>query len=68
MRPAEILTTGLVLVAGTASANVILQRPDCTNGLLKTNKVCDKSLTPGERAAVLVAALQPSEKLQNIIR
>jgi beta-D-xylosidase 4 len=68
MKPAETLAAGLVVLAGTASAKDPLVYPDCVNGLLKTNKVCDKTLTPGERAAALVAALQPSEKLQNIIR
>ncbi|PGH04985.1 hypothetical protein AJ79_06942 [Helicocarpus griseus UAMH5409] len=42
--------------------------PDCVNGPLASNKVCDRLATPSERAAALVAALEPTEKLQNIIR
>lgn len=42
--------------------------PDCVNGLLKTNKVCDKTATPSERAAALVSAMTADEKLVNIIR
>jgi beta-D-xylosidase 4 len=68
MRHVNIVSAGLVALASTASAKIPLVYPDCENGLLKTNKVCDRSLTPGERAAALVAALEPSEKLQNIIR
>jgi len=42
--------------------------PDCENGLLKSNKVCDRTASPRERAAALVAALQTREKLDNIVR
>ncbi|KAK0648114.1 glycosyl hydrolase family 3 N terminal domain-containing protein [Cercophora newfieldiana] len=41
--------------------------PDCKNGLLSTNKVCDTTLSAPERAAALVAALTNQEKLDNII-
>ncbi len=42
--------------------------PDCRNGLLAKNKVCDSSLPPAQRAAALVAALTNEEKLQNLVR
>lgn len=42
--------------------------PDCVNGPLKSNKVCDVTETPANRASALVQAMQPNEKLQNIIR
>ena len=42
--------------------------PDCVNGPLKTNKVCDQSASPKDRAAALIEILQPSEKLLNIVR
>jgi xylan 1,4-beta-xylosidase len=42
--------------------------PDCENGLLAKNGVCDATLSPPQRAAALVAALTNEEKLQNIIR
>ena len=42
--------------------------PDCVNGPLASNAVCDKQLTPGERASALVAALTTEEKLKNLVR
>ena len=42
--------------------------PDCTNGPLAKNKVCDRSLPPAQRAAALVDALTNEEKLQNLVR
>ena len=42
--------------------------PDCTKAPLTSNKVCDTKLSPRERATALVAAMQTSEKLANIVR
>lgn len=42
--------------------------PDCVNGPLSTNNVCDRTLSPRERAAALVEALSIEEKLQNLVR
>ncbi|KAK0710505.1 glycoside hydrolase superfamily [Apiosordaria backusii] len=41
--------------------------PNCVDDLLSSNQVCNTTLSPPERAAALVAALTPEEKLQNII-
>ncbi|KAI6376688.1 hypothetical protein MCOR32_004988 [Pyricularia oryzae] len=41
--------------------------PDCVNGPLSTNNVCDRTLSPRERAAALVEALSIEEKLQNLV-
>ncbi|KAK4165921.1 glycoside hydrolase superfamily [Cladorrhinum sp. PSN259] len=41
--------------------------PNCVNDLLASNQVCNATLSPSERAAALVAALTPEEKLHNII-
>lgn len=41
--------------------------PNCVDDLLSTNQVCNTTLSPPERAAALVAALTPEEKLQNIV-
>ncbi|KAH8890713.1 glycosyl hydrolase family 3 N terminal domain-containing protein [Thozetella sp. PMI_491] len=41
--------------------------PDCTKAPLASNKICDAKLSPRERAAALVAAMQVSEKLANIV-
>jgi beta-D-xylosidase 4 len=42
--------------------------PDCVNGPLKSNKICDTSADPAERVAALVAAMTPEEKLANLVR
>jgi len=42
--------------------------PNCASGPLKLNKVCDITASPRERAVALVAAMQTSEKLANIVR
>lgn len=42
--------------------------PDCANGPLKSNLVCDSSANPEARAAALVAAMSNSEKLANLIK
>ena len=54
--------------AGAINAQYFAPFPDCANGLLASNKVCDATLSPPARAAALVAALTVDEKLQNIIR
>ncbi|KAF2743572.1 glycoside hydrolase family 3 protein [Sporormia fimetaria CBS 119925] len=41
--------------------------PDCVNGPLKSNKICDRNAPPAERAAALVAALTQEEKLANLV-
>ncbi|PVH67779.1 glycoside hydrolase family 3 protein [Cadophora sp. DSE1049] len=55
---------GLALFASQVSSGVL---PDCVNGPLKSNKVCDMKASPAERASALIKALQPNEKLQNIV-
>lgn len=42
--------------------------PDCANGPLKSNKICDLSADPAERASALVAAMTQEEKLANLVR
>lgn len=42
--------------------------PDCQNGPLAQNRVCDRTLPPADRAAALVAALTNQEKLDNLVR
>jgi beta-D-xylosidase 4 len=42
--------------------------PDCIDGPLKSNKICDASIDPSERAAALVAAMSQQEKLANLVR
>ena len=42
--------------------------PDCVNGPLKDNKICDVDAAPTERAMALVAAMENEEKLDNLMR
>ncbi|KAK4040665.1 glycoside hydrolase [Parachaetomium inaequale] len=41
--------------------------PNCANGPLRSNLVCDTSAAPEARAAALVAAMSNNEKLANLI-
>ncbi|KAI6548894.1 hypothetical protein MCOR03_010369 [Pyricularia oryzae] len=41
--------------------------PDCENGPLSTNIVCDQAATPAERAAGLVDIMELDEKLENLV-
>ena len=61
----RILSAVAALLLGTASART--QFPDCINGPLASNLVCNPRASPAERAAALVAALQTDEKLVNLV-
>jgi beta-D-xylosidase 4 len=50
----------LALLAAPAAAQAIF--PDCVNGPLANNTVCDTSASAADRAAALVAALTIDEK------
>lgn len=41
--------------------------PNCVNGPLTKNKVCQMGLDPAERAAAMVAAMTIDEKLVNLV-
>ena len=43
-----------------------VQYPDCLNGLLESNLVCDTTAPPSSRAAALVSSLTNAEKLANL--
>lgn len=42
--------------------------PNCADGPLADNAVCDQNATPGERAAALVEVMTTEEKLANLVR
>lgn len=42
--------------------------PDCTNGPLKSNLVCDQSASPEARATALVGAMSNNDKLANLVK
>ncbi|KAK7536545.1 glycoside hydrolase superfamily [Phyllosticta citricarpa] len=60
-RFATLLAVGIDAVAGLK----VYGFPDCENGPLKENLVCDTTAMPKDRAAALVAALTLEEKFSN---
>lgn len=59
---------GLVVAVLTATVRAGVKYPDCTNGPLKSNLVCDTSAAPAARASALVAAMSNSDKLANLVK
>ncbi|OAL02507.1 glycoside hydrolase, partial [Phaeosphaeriaceae sp. SRC1lsM3a] len=62
------LSSLVLLGASLASTTYAAIGPDCSNGPLKGNKICDRTASPSERAAALVKAMTISEKLDNLMR
>lgn len=56
----------LALLLGASAQD--LQFPDCEDGPLAENLVCDATASPGERAAALVEAMTVDEKLVNLVK
>lgn len=66
MRSFSFATVSLLSLSASRTVGAI--GPDCANGPLKSNKICDVNASPPERAAALVAAMQQQEKLDNLVR
>lgn len=62
--------TGLFLASSVAAQDRPFRTtfPDCLEGLLANNTVCDQNASPAERASALVEAMTIEEKLQNLVR
>lgn len=58
----------LGVAAGQALNAPFQTYPDCSKSPLASNKVCDRKLSPVQRAKALVAAMTNEEKLKNLIR
>jgi len=58
---------GLVLFGASLAPKAYAIGPDCKNGPLSSNAICDVTATPAKRAAALVAAMQTQEKLDNLV-
>lgn len=56
----------LVLLLGASAQE--FEYPNCEEGPLSENLVCDVSASPGERAAALVEAMTIDEKLLNLVK
>jgi beta-D-xylosidase 4 len=65
-----VLSPAITLVAVAALAPFVTGAvgPDCANGPLRSNKICDASADAAERSAALVAAMTVQEKLANLVR
>ena len=57
-----------VLAVLASMAWSLLEFPDCENGPLANNLVCDATAPPADRAAALVEAMTIDEKLKNLVK
>ncbi|KAK4159859.1 glycoside hydrolase [Cladorrhinum sp. PSN259] len=57
----------LTVLALVAPARAGVKYPDCANGPLKSNLVCNTAASPEARASAVVAAMNNNEKLANLI-
>lgn len=64
----SLYALALALAMLVAPARGGVKYPDCANGPLRSNLVCDTSAAPAARAAALVAAMNTNEKLDNLIK
>jgi len=61
-------STSSALFAACLASTAQAIGPDCVNGPLKDNKICDLTASPRERAEGLISALTVQEKLDNLVR
>ncbi|KAL2141315.1 hypothetical protein VTI28DRAFT_2549 [Corynascus sepedonium] len=62
------VSSSLALASAFATQGALgFDFPDCANGPLANNTVCDPKASPPDRAAALVKAMAISEKLENLI-
>ncbi|KAH6619325.1 glycoside hydrolase family 3 protein [Chaetomium sp. MPI-SDFR-AT-0129] len=66
MKFSPALRWALAAAISTQSATAF-EYPDCAEGPLANNTVCDVTASPADRAAALVKALKIEEKLQNLV-
>lgn len=67
MKPSLTFLVGLTGPLLSTQGVYGFQFPDCVNGPLANNTVCNTKASPSERAAALVKALTTSEKLVNLV-
>ncbi|KAK3309888.1 glycoside hydrolase superfamily [Chaetomium strumarium] len=65
----KVLSPLRLAMASVIVADVVagFRYPDCTNGPLANNTVCDTKASPSDRAAALVKAMKIDEKLVNLV-
>jgi beta-D-xylosidase 4 len=67
----QVATSALLLFVnlnGVGAATPPYTRPDCSKKPLSSNGICDITKSPAKRAAALVAAMTPEEKVGNLVR
>jgi beta-D-xylosidase 4 len=60
-------STWILAAALAARSGLAFRYPDCLNGPLANNAVCDVKASPSDRAAALVKAMNVTEKLANLV-
>ena len=63
----SLVRKGFLAVALLGISVLGKEFPDCVGGPLASNKVCDVTAPPAERAAALVAAMTFEEKQGNLV-
>ncbi|KAH7245147.1 glycoside hydrolase superfamily [Fusarium tricinctum] len=66
----QVATSALLLsinLTGVGAATPPYTRPDCSKKPLSSNGICDTTKSPAKRAAALVAAMTPEEKVGNLV-
>ncbi|KAM0355064.1 hypothetical protein ACHAPU_000915 [Fusarium lateritium] len=66
----QVAASALLLslnLSGVESATPPYTRPDCSKKPLSSNGICDVTKSPAKRAAALVAAMNPQEKVGNLV-
>lgn len=56
------------LLPGVTGSGIGFTYPDCQNGPLSQNVVCDTKASPAARATALVQGMENSEKLANLYK
>lgn len=64
----KLSQSGFGLAAAVTGVQAPFSLPNCIDGKLSSNKVCDSSLPRAERAAALISAMTIEEKLANMVK
>lgn len=62
------IVASVIVASQLSAAGPVTFLPDCQNGPLSKNKVCDVTAAPAARAAALIRAMKIDEKLLQIKR
>ncbi|TAQ91464.1 hypothetical protein B7494_g236 [Chlorociboria aeruginascens] len=60
------MAVSMIIALAALASSVTADFPDCVNGPLKNNRVCNMALDPNSRATALVSLFTLEEKIQNM--